>query len=67
MKSTTFEDFLRDKHADGYTGLDDEMGDDCEEWICNLDGEELIHYAEAYGQERYNAALEDVRARMKAL
>jgi len=44
MKS--FEDFLQDKHADQYCGLDDDMGDDFCEWVCNLDNEELIEFGE---------------------
>lgn len=40
-----FEAFLMDKHAAQYTGLDDEMGDNCSEWIADLDVNDLIKYA----------------------
>ena len=49
----TFEDFLQEKHAEQYIGLDDDMPDDCGEWIANLDVDEVIDYAdEAISQDR---------------
>jgi len=47
----TFEDFLVDKHAEQYQGLDDEMPDDCDDWICDLSVDDLIEYGEKYGKE----------------
>ena len=29
----TFEDYLKDKHADGYTGTDDDMPDSFDSWV----------------------------------
>lgn len=34
-------ELLRSAHAVQYTGLDDEMADDCDEWIGSLTDEEL--------------------------
>lgn len=45
-----FEDYLADKHAEQYCGLDDEMCEDFEEWIGDLDNQELIDYAQDYAQ-----------------
>jgi hypothetical protein len=40
-----FEAYLIDRHAEQYTSLDDEMPDDCSEWIAELDVDTLIEYA----------------------
>jgi hypothetical protein len=57
MKKDTFEDFLQEKHAEQYCGLDDDMPDDCSEWIANLDPDEFIFYGDMYGITQYKAAL----------
>jgi len=49
----TFEDYLADIHAKGYVGLDDDMSDNCIDWVENLDTQELIEYADMYGQSRF--------------
>lgn len=46
----TFEDFLIDEHAKQYQGLDDEMADDCDDWIDMLEAHEIQKYAEEYGK-----------------
>jgi len=50
MTNNTFENYLRGRHADQYTGLDDDMLDDCGEWMAELDVQELIDYAETWGK-----------------
>ena len=57
MKDTTFENYLQEKHSEQYIGLDDDMPDDFGDWLCQLDPQEIIDYAEDYGQARYNEAL----------
>jgi hypothetical protein len=47
----TFENFLIDKHADQYMGLDDEMPDDYDNWIQDIDMDDMLKYAEEYGNE----------------
>ena len=42
---TLFEDFLREQHGDQYTGTDDDMPDNFDDWICELSGEDFIQYA----------------------
>ena len=37
-----FEDFLRDKHAENYTGTDDDMPDNFEKWLSSLEIDEWI-------------------------
>ena len=49
-----FEDFLSDKHAEQYCGLDDEMADDFNEWLGDLDPQELIDYGQEYAETIYN-------------
>jgi len=53
MKTNTFEDFLQDKHASQYQGLDDEMGEDYEEWLSELDPDTIIAYADFYGMQKH--------------
>ena len=43
-----FQEFLEYKHYKGYTGLDDEMPDDLDNWMCDLDLEDIINYADEY-------------------
>lgn len=47
----SFEDFLAEKHAEKYVGLDDDMVDDCEDWISFLETHEVMKYAEEYGKK----------------
>lgn len=44
-KRRDFEEYLQTKHAEQYTGLDDEMPDDYEEWLSGLDVQEIIDMA----------------------
>ncbi len=48
-----FEDYLQEKHAEQYTGLDDEMPDDYETWLADLDVNDLIKYGNQYGKICY--------------
>jgi len=41
-----FEEYLKDKHAEGYNGTDDDMPEAFDSWLSELDGEEYISYAE---------------------
>lgn len=47
-KDYTLINYLMEKHADQYIGLDDDMPDDCNDWLEQLDVEEVIDYAERY-------------------
>ena len=49
MKDNTFEDYLQEKHSEQYYGLDDDMPDDYDDWVGNLDVQELIDFAELWG------------------
>ena len=49
MRPLSFEEFLIDKHANQYQGLDDEMPDDFNNWLCEeLDPDTIIEYAEEW-------------------
>ena len=60
MKKDTFEDYLQEKHAEQYQGLDDEIGEDFVDWLENLDVNTLVTYGEIYGMERFNAGMKEV-------
>ena len=44
----SFINYLMEKHADQYIGLDDDMPDDCNDWIADLDVDELIDYGQKF-------------------
>lgn len=52
-KYTNFEAYLEDVHATLYSGLDDEMGDDFSNWLADLDCEQLMTYADCYGEIKF--------------
>lgn len=49
MKTDSFEDFLKGKHAEDYMGTDDEMPDRFEGFVENLDADDWIKYGDEYG------------------
>lgn len=48
MTYKSFEDYLYEKHADQYVGLDDDMPDDYQDWFAALDINEVVEYADEY-------------------
>jgi hypothetical protein len=52
MANQTFENFLIDKHADQYQGLDDDMPDDYDSWLEGLGIDDILAYSEEYGDGR---------------
>jgi hypothetical protein len=50
----SFEDFLSWKHAEQYTGLDDDMPEDYEEWLQDLDINDVIKWADEYAAKGQN-------------
>jgi hypothetical protein len=45
-----FEEYLKMIHANQYRGLDDDMPDSFDDWIANLDCEELIEHANVFSK-----------------
>jgi len=43
-----FEEYLQDEHAKQYQGLDDEMPDDFNDWLCDLGYDGIVRYAEKW-------------------
>lgn len=39
-----FEEYLKDIHAKGYMGTDDDMPESFERWLENLDNNDLVEY-----------------------
>lgn len=63
----TFEDFLKEQHAEEYMGTDDDMPEAFENWMANLDVQEVIEYAEAWGGEFQKMVIGDLERIGKAL
>ena len=57
----TFENYLIDRHAEQYQGLDDEMPDNYWEWLEELSYEEWIEYAEWWHKKECIRMLEGLR------
>jgi len=48
-KPQSFEDFLMATHAEDYIGLDDDMSDSFDNWLGDLDNQEIFDYAQTWG------------------
>lgn len=46
----SYEDYLKDIHAENYHGTDDNMPDDFERFLENLDVDKLIEYADQFAR-----------------
>ncbi len=66
-KYQTFTEFLMDIHATQYAGLDDEMPDDWEQWLSDLDVDELINYADKHAQNTSKIAMDNAFERFHEL
>jgi len=61
MKTKTFEDFLKEKHAEQYTGLDDEMIDNCGDWFYNeIRRQDIVKYADEYASQQKQEMAEKI-------
>ena len=47
-KRETFEDFLKEKHADDYMGTDDDMSDSFENFLEDIEQAEMIKLADEW-------------------
>lgn len=53
-KIMTFEEYLQEKHADQYEGLDDDMVENFDSWMETLTVEDVLEYGEYYGKRVEN-------------
>jgi len=60
----SFENYLIDKHADGYVGLDDMMNEDFEDWLVMLEIDDWIELGDKYGRSITMDSYNDVIKRM---
>lgn len=56
-----FEDFLMEKHAEGYIGTKDCMIDDFNKWVQELGCDDFITYADEFAKEQSKELLEALR------
>ena len=56
----TFEQYLQDKHAAQYQGLDDEMPDNFNEWLEDMGPDEMIEYADKWHDTYLEAIADDI-------
>lgn len=50
MVTISFLEYLKEIHADQYFDTDDKMPDDFEDWLEDLSVDQVIEYAEKWGQ-----------------
>lgn len=63
----TFEDFLKEIHADLFPQLlDDDMPDHFDDWLGTLDGEDYIKWGELYGKKMHIQGSRETIADIKA-
>ena len=61
IMNKTFEDFLKEKHAEQYTGLDDNMPNDYIDWVCKLDYGDMIKYVDEYVNQLTQELIKDCK------
>lgn len=71
-KYKDFEDFLVEKHAEEYVGTKDGMIEDFERWLCDLDVDTIIKYANIYAigkaadmLEECNKSFKDIMSKVR--
>lgn len=47
-----FEEFLQQKHAEQYRGVDDDMPEDFERWLTRLEIDQIIQFAEEWKEQQ---------------
>ena len=57
----TFEEYLKDCHADNYMGTDDDMSDKFETWLGQLDVDDILSAAEDYRKVLVRTLQEEVK------
>ncbi len=61
FKKETFEEFLREAHYNIYPEVvDDDLPDHFECWLCDLDVEKTMEWAELYGKQQFLAGQDHV-------
>lgn len=48
---STFQEYLQDKHAEEYMGFDDDMPDAFDAWLCDLEIDYVIEYAQEWHEK----------------
>ena len=58
---TDFADYLKSVHAEDYTGTDDDMWENFEDWVDKLDLKLYIAYADMYAIIKSREEIEDLK------
>ena len=66
-KYKSFKEYLSEKHGEQYTGLDDEMPDDFENWLTELDITDVINWADQHAKETSEIAINNAFERFQQL
>lgn len=61
MEKPNFENYLIDRHAAQYVGLDDDGPDDFDRWLCELEPDDYIKFANAYACEYGKVVINECR------
>ena len=55
-----FEAYLVNIHANNYIGYDDEMSDSCEDFICDMNVNDMIRHADEFCMICVKKAIEEI-------
>lgn len=61
MKPQSFEEFLKDIHTEEYYGTDDNMPDSFDNFMTDLEQEDLIEYANMYGIKMHALGVSEIK------
>ena len=60
-KDSSFEEFLEEKHAEDYQGVDDDMPDDFNNWLSELESDYFIEYGDEYRKQILTKAIKKIK------
>jgi len=65
MKLETFEEFLMDKYADQHIGTKETLVDGFNDWLGELEVDDIIEYADEFNKEMLKKQKEKIREKVK--
>ena len=61
----SFEDYMIEEHAKQYSGVKDNMIDDCNDWLCYLGVYDWLYYGEMYSLKCIKETLNKLEEKLK--
>ena len=61
----TFEDYLKELHAESYSGTDDDMPEAFDAWLGELDVEALLRCGQIYGMSQHVKGMKEAMSHLR--